>query len=70
MFLNHHYVMLDRNLIYTANTRARKMAIYLSSHGAIETAVKTQNVQKRNSLLAERIKKAVSDEKKRNQRAA
>ena len=64
LFLNHHYVMLDRNLIYTANTRAREMAIYLSSHGAIETAVKTQNVSKRNSLLAQRIRKAVNAEKR------
>jgi exodeoxyribonuclease V alpha subunit len=59
LLLNHHYVMLDRNMIYTANTRARKMAIYLASTGAVETAVKTQNVQKRNSLLMQRIKKAV-----------
>jgi exodeoxyribonuclease V alpha subunit len=64
LFLNHHYVMLDRNLIYTANTRAREMAIYLSSHGAIETAVKTQNVSKRNSLLAQRIRKAINAEKR------
>ena len=56
--------MLDRNLIYTANTRAREMAIYLSSHGAIETAVKTQNVSKRNSLLAQRIRKAVNADKR------
>lgn len=58
LLLNHHYVMLDRNLIYTANTRAREMCIYLASHGAIETAVRTQNVQKRNSLLAQRIRTA------------
>jgi exodeoxyribonuclease V alpha subunit len=64
LFLNHHYVMLDRNLIYTANTRARKMAIYLASFGAIETAVRTQKVEKRNSLLAQRIRKAVEAEKK------
>lgn len=58
ILLNHHYVMLDRNLIYTANTRAKQMCIYLASQGAIETAVKTQNVQKRNSILSSRIKKA------------
>jgi len=59
VLLSHHYVMLDRNIIYTANTRARKMAIYLSSHAAIDIAVKTQKVLKRNSLLAERLKKAI-----------
>jgi exodeoxyribonuclease V alpha subunit len=56
ILLSHHWVMLDRNIIYTANTRARKMAIYLASRGAVETAVRTQKVLKRNSLLALRLR--------------
>lgn len=58
ILLSHHWVMLDRNIIYTANTRARKMAIYLASRGAVETAVRTQKVLKRNSLLAQRLRAA------------
>jgi exodeoxyribonuclease V alpha subunit len=59
VLLSHHYVMLDRNLIYTANTRARKLAIYLSSYNAVDTAVHTQKVLKRNSLLSQRIRSQV-----------
>lgn len=59
ILLSHHYVMLDRNIIYTANTRARNMAVYLASRGAIETAVSTQKVLKRNSLLAKRLNLAI-----------
>jgi exodeoxyribonuclease V alpha subunit len=64
LLLNHHYVLLDRNMIYTAGTRAKKMCIYLASQGAMELAVKTQHVLKRNSLLAQRIKHAVKSEQK------
>jgi exodeoxyribonuclease V alpha subunit len=60
LLLSHHFVMLDRNIIYTANTRARKMAIYLASRGAIETAVNTQKVLKRNSLLALRLRALIN----------
>jgi exodeoxyribonuclease V alpha subunit len=59
VLLSQHFVMLDRNIIYTANTRARKMAIYLSSERAIDIAVKTQKVLKRNSLLALRLRNAI-----------
>ena len=59
ILLSHHWKMLDRNIIYTANTRARKMAIYLASRNAIDTAVHTQNVLKRNSLLALRLRVSI-----------
>ncbi len=59
VLLNQHWIMLDRNIIYTANTRARQIAVYLSSKDAVETAVNTQKVLKRNSLLALRIRTAV-----------
>jgi exodeoxyribonuclease V alpha subunit len=56
IMLNQHHVMLDRNLIYTANTRAKKCAVYISTKQAIETAVKNCDAHKRNSLLSFRIK--------------
>lgn len=59
VLLNHHYVMLDRNLLYTANTRAKQMAVYISSKQAIETAVRNCDSHKRNSLLSYRIKSKV-----------
>jgi exodeoxyribonuclease V alpha subunit len=62
VLLNHHYVMLDRNMVYTAATRARKLCVYLASHGALDTAVTTQKVLKRNSLLTQRIRISVDRE--------
>jgi exodeoxyribonuclease V alpha subunit len=61
ILLGQHFVMLDRNIIYTGNTRAKSLAIYLSSKSAIETAIRTQKVEKRNSLLALRIRQAMKD---------
>jgi exodeoxyribonuclease V alpha subunit len=56
---NQHFVMLDRNLIYTANTRAKKVAVYISTKSAIETAINKCDAHKRNSLLSYRIKSKV-----------
>jgi exodeoxyribonuclease V alpha subunit len=57
VMLMQHYAMLDRNLLYTANTRAKKMCLYVASPGAIETAAKRSGMHKRNTFLAERIKR-------------
>jgi exodeoxyribonuclease V alpha subunit len=56
IMLSHHYVMLDRNLIYTATTRGQDVVIYLASRGAIDLAINTQKVLKRNSLLTLRLR--------------
>lgn len=51
-----HWPMLERNLLYTANTRAQRACIYLASKGAIERAVKNNPVKERNTYLAQRLK--------------
>lgn len=53
-----HYVMLQRNLLYTALTRARRLAIVVGSRKALAVAVKTQTAAERNSRLAERLRAA------------
>jgi exodeoxyribonuclease V alpha subunit len=60
VMLMQHYTMLERNLLYTANTRAKQMCLYLASPGAIEHAAKTSGIHQRNSFLAERIRYAVT----------
>lgn len=58
--LTEHYVMLERNLIYTALTRARKLAILVGQKRAIEMAVQNDRPRQRLSFLAGRIKAALS----------
>jgi exodeoxyribonuclease V alpha subunit len=59
VLVSQHYVMLERNLIYTANTRAKRMCLYVASEWAIKTAVQNNQVTSRNSFLAARIRGAV-----------
>lgn len=57
-----HWPMLERNLLYTANTRARKMCLYLASKGTIERAVKNNPVKERNTYLAQRLRALTAKE--------
>lgn len=50
-----HYIMLQRNLLYTAVTRAKKMVILIGSKAALTTAVENDRTRKRYTLLAERL---------------
>jgi exodeoxyribonuclease V alpha subunit len=50
-----HRPMLEKNLLYTANTRARKMAMYVTSPGVMQFAVENIKVEKRNSFLMQRL---------------
>ncbi|MDD3115706.1 MAG: ATP-binding domain-containing protein, partial [Anaerovibrio sp.] len=52
-----HHIMLQRNLLYTAVTRARKQVILLGSRAALNTAVANDRTRKRYTLLAERLGK-------------
>ena len=51
-----HFVMLQRNLIYTGITRAKKMLVLVGTKKAISYAVKHVTVTKRNTKLKERLK--------------
>lgn len=50
-----HHVMLQRNLLYTAVTRAKKLVVLLGSRAALNTAVANDRTKKRYTLLAERL---------------
>ena len=50
-----HYMMLQRNLLYTAITRARQLCVLVGSRRAIGMAVNNNRVAERYSALAWRL---------------
>ncbi len=50
-----HYVMLQRNLIYTGVTKAKKVLVIVGTKKALALAVRNMKVQDRNTMLAVRI---------------
>ncbi len=50
-----HYVMLQRNLLYTAITRGKKLVLLMGTPYAIDQAIKTNTVRERRTSLAERL---------------
>ena len=56
--------MFKRNLIYTAITRAKSKVIIVGEKRALMTAIHSNDSQKRNSFLAERIKQYVEIKEK------
>ncbi|MEQ8674120.1 MAG: ATP-dependent RecD-like DNA helicase [Aggregatilineales bacterium] len=54
--LTQFYMMLQRNLLYTAITRARKMVVMVGSHKAVYMAVKNNKVSERYSGLVTRLR--------------
>jgi exodeoxyribonuclease V alpha subunit len=61
--LMQHYMLLQRNLLYTAVTRARKLAVLVGSKRAIAMAVKNDRIARRNTRLADRLSLAPPIEK-------
>lgn len=53
-----HYIMLQRNLLYTAVTRAKQQVMVVGSKNAVRTAVENDKTRKRYSLLAERLQES------------
>ena len=51
-----HTIMMQRNLLYTAVTRAKREVILLGSKAALNTAVANNRTSKRYTLLAERLR--------------
>ena len=53
--LMNHYVMLQRNLIYTGITRAKKVLVIVGTRKALSYAVRNVTVTKRNTFLKDRL---------------
>jgi len=50
-----HYMMLERNLLYTAITRGKKLVLVIGSAWAVKKAIETNTVRERRTTLAERL---------------
>ena len=57
--MNSHFVMLQRNLLYTGLTRGRRLVVLLGQPAAIRRAVRSASTSQRWSKLRERIRAAV-----------
>lgn len=54
--LTQHYMMLQRNLLYTGVTRARRLVVLVGSWKAVGMAVKNNRIAHRNTRLAQRLR--------------
>jgi len=50
-----HFIMLQRNLIYTGITRAKKICVLVGTTKALAYAIRQNTVSKRNTMLKERL---------------
>jgi exodeoxyribonuclease V alpha subunit len=55
-----HYLLLQRNLIYTALTRAKQLVVMVGTKRALAMAVKNDRPQHRHTLLAQRLNGGVA----------
>jgi exodeoxyribonuclease V alpha subunit len=51
-----HYIMLQRNLLYTAVTRARELLVIVGEQRALAMAIRNDEVKLRNTLLKTRLR--------------
>ncbi len=61
--LTQHYLLLQRNLLYTAITRARRMVVIVGTSKALWIAIKNNKTVQRNTFLKERLQKLIHREK-------
>ncbi|MCD6518755.1 MAG: ATP-dependent RecD-like DNA helicase [Anaerolineae bacterium] len=55
VMLKQHYVMLERNILYTALSRAQRLAVLITQEQAVRIAVQRNRARQRRTLLAQRI---------------
>jgi exodeoxyribonuclease V alpha subunit len=54
--VSQHYLLLQRKLLYTAITRARRLCVVVGDPRALRRAVENDAVAARNTGLAERLR--------------
>lgn len=57
VLLRRNHVMLQRNLLYTAVTRAKQLLVFMANKWVIEKAAANGSIQQRNSFLAIRMRR-------------
>ena len=56
--LSQHYVLLQRNLIYTAVTRGKELVVMIGSRKALAMAIRNDRIMRRFTHLAERLRQS------------
>ena len=56
-----HYVLLQRNLLYTAVTRGKRLVVLVGSRRALSLAVHNETIRARYGALAERLRRRRED---------
>jgi len=59
VMLTSHYVMLDRNILYTALSRAERLAVLVTQERAIRVAVGQDRSTRRRTALVQRLARAL-----------
>ena len=54
--MTQHYLMLQRNLLYTGITRAKELVVLVGTKKALGMAIRNNRVVERNSFLADRLR--------------
>ncbi len=54
-----HYLLLQRNVLYTAVTRAKKLVVIVGDPKALHQALRNTDVSRRHTRLAERLRNAL-----------
>lgn len=57
--MTQHYVLLQRNLIYTGVTRGKRLVVLVGEARALAMAIRNNRMQKRHTWLARRLAEAV-----------
>ena len=60
LFLKSHYVMLERNILYTALSRAQRLAVLVTQEQALRVAVGRDRSIRRRTYLVERLARATA----------
>jgi exodeoxyribonuclease V alpha subunit len=55
--LTQHYLLLQRNLLYTGITRGKKLVVLVGTRKALSIAVHNNKTQLRYTLLKERLQR-------------
>jgi exodeoxyribonuclease V alpha subunit len=54
--LTQHYILLQRNLLYTAITRGKRLVVIIGTKKALAIATKNNKTRARYTFLKERLK--------------
>jgi exodeoxyribonuclease V alpha subunit len=55
--MTQHYILLQRNLIYTAVTRAKRLIVLIGTKKALAMGIRNNKTQERHTALRERLSK-------------